>query len=202
MFTNFSITSPSQVGPDLQQLWPNAGPSFFNQLLNTFYPLASFNGSFWDDPFYALAAKTLPNLANNSAFYQRAEIFGDATIDCPTYFLAKSVSDAGLPVYKMRFAAGLEVHGATGSFSLLANEDTSNATLAAIMKAYFLSFALELDPNPQRAPSSPVWPTYGNSDTSKLNVAQVVNDAIDIIPDKDASSRCDFLHDEPYSIRN
>ncbi|KAL4962577.1 Alpha/Beta hydrolase protein [Aspergillus stella-maris] len=201
-FTNFSIASPSEVKADLQQLWPDAGPSFFNRLLNTHYPWANFTGSFWDDPFYSSAANTVPSPINNSAFYQRAETFGDAVINCPTHFLSNTVSDARLPVYKMRFAAGLQIHGATSSFLLFANEANSNATLAAVMKAYLLSFALELDPNVQRAPSSPFWPLYANSNAGELNAVQVDNEAINTIRDKDASSECDFLHRQPYSVRN
>lgn len=74
-------------------LWPSAGSAFFTRLYQL-YPRSSFN----------------------STFFQREQIFGDFIIDCPTYYMATAASNAGLPVYKLVFYAGSELHAATQSF--------------------------------------------------------------------------------------
>ena len=43
-------------------------------------------------------------------------MFGDALIECPTNLIAGAASARGLPVWKMVFNAGYQLHGATGAF--------------------------------------------------------------------------------------
>jgi carboxylesterase type B len=89
-FSNTSLKTVAEEQADLQALFPYAKPSFFNRLFEV-YPASAFN----------------------STFFQRQQIFGDFIINCPTYYMATAVSDWGLPVWKMIFDAGSQLHGAT-----------------------------------------------------------------------------------------
>lgn len=79
-----------------EDLFPSAGPSFFSRLYQL-YPASDFN----------------------STLFQRQSWFGDFIINCPTYYMASSMSDHGTnssAVFKLTFAAGTELHGATNAF--------------------------------------------------------------------------------------
>lgn len=93
IFSNVSETMMSEEVVDLDELWPNARQSFFDRLYQI-YPGSDFN----------------------STFFQRQQIFGDAFVACPTYYMATAASDYGLPVWKLIFDAGTEVHGSTIPF--------------------------------------------------------------------------------------
>jgi len=92
-FTNQSLNTSAEVAADLAQLWPNAGKTFFERLFQL-YPASNFN----------------------SSVFQRQQIFGDAFISCPTYYMSTAASDYDLPVWKLNFDAGSELHGATQAF--------------------------------------------------------------------------------------
>lgn len=97
-FSNPNETSVTQETVDLESLFPNAKQSFFNRLYEL-YPSSDFN----------------------STFYQRAQLFGDFIISCPTYYMASAVSDSGNPVYKLIFDAGAQVHGSLIPFTETVN---------------------------------------------------------------------------------
>lgn len=171
---------------DLATLWPAATPSFFARLLEL-YPAEDFNSTFW----------------------KRAQIFGDAMIDCPSYYVASALADAGMPAYKMIFDAGSQVHTATQPFlyGASANGSTTanNATLAAWMKDWFVSFALAEDPNAISFlgnASKPFWPTYLKADYTGFQVMDVNYTMVGVTEDFDASARCDFFHAQSYFVRN
>lgn len=93
LFTNQNLSSMDDEVNGVHTLFPNARNSFVSRLFDL-YPASNFN----------------------STFFQRATWFGDFIISCPTYYMATAVSDYGNPVYKFRFAAGNELHGAVSSF--------------------------------------------------------------------------------------
>lgn len=92
-----------------EEIFPYAKQSFFDRLYQLF-PADEFNGTFW----------------------QRAEIWGDYIIDCPTYYMASAVADAGLATYKLIFNAGTQLHGATAAFIYAANDDPSKSPTICI----------------------------------------------------------------------
>ena len=171
---------------DLQTLFPFAKESFFNRLYSL-YPESDFNATFWD----------------------RQQIFGDFIISCPTYYMATAVSDWGLPAYKLIFDAGSELHGATVPFlfdTTLDGSASQNATLAHIMKDWYLSFAITLDPNQVSYSNTtkPSWPPYQLNSQSSFNVMDVNYTMIGVVNDLDfdATARCDFFHSQSYVVRN
>ncbi|KAH8797930.1 carboxylesterase [Xylogone sp. PMI_703] len=93
-FSNQNVTTMVQESLDLQTLFPYAKQSFFSRLYDL-YPRSSFN----------------------STFYQRAQLFGDFIISCPSYYMATTVSDLGIPVYKLIFDAGSQLHGSLIPFT-------------------------------------------------------------------------------------
>lgn len=98
LFSNTSETTMAEETLDLETLFPNAKQSFFNRLFDL-YPGSNFN----------------------STFFQRAQLFGDFIISCPTYYMSTAVSDSGNPVYKMIFDAGTEIHGSLIPFTETVN---------------------------------------------------------------------------------
>jgi len=179
IFSNESTATQAEVLSDLEVLWPDAKTTFFDRLFQL-YPSAGFN----------------------SSFYQRQTIFGDAFVACPSYIMATSVANYGLPVWKLKFAAGSEVHGATIPFvySTSINPSGNNATIGAIMRDYFVSFFVHQDPNKQSFSdvAKPYWDPYNAGGT--FNVLQVNYTMIGVDPDADASPQCDFMQGHPLSI--
>ncbi|KAJ9644670.1 Golgi apyrase [Coniosporium tulheliwenetii] len=183
-FSNFSLTDATEIDPDLQRVWPAAQPSFFTRL-NELYPLSAFTGSYLGGPFITALASFIPTLTNNSAFWKRVAIFSDFIINCPTYYMGSALSHAGVPVWKMVFNAGSQTHASTAPYllgppgnvtSFIENQFiASNATLAAIMRDYFLSFATELDPNTASfsGVDRPYWPQYDTpADAAEFTVLE------------------------------
>jgi carboxylesterase type B len=89
-FTNKSLNTTAEGAADLATLWPNAGKSFFERLYQL-YPSSAFN----------------------STIFQVQQIFGDAFISCPTYYMSTAAVDHDVPVWKLNFRAGAETHGST-----------------------------------------------------------------------------------------
>lgn len=88
---------------------------------------------------------------------------------------------------------------------LLGSPGTSiifNATLAGIMKDYYLSFVINQDPNfplPNRPVSLRPWfPQYGAEST----VLHVNESSISYIADPDDSPRCDFFQSNSDIVLN
>lgn len=103
-YGNQSITTAAESQADLQTLWPAAKTSFFDRLYQL-YPREAYNSTFW----------------------QRQYLFGDYIINCPTYYMASAMADAGLPSYKLVFNAGTQLHGATSPFLLQPNDSESKS---------------------------------------------------------------------------
>ena len=116
-------------------------------------------------------------------------------------------------VFKLTFAAGTQLHGATSPF--LSSTDPSfpqamNHTLAEIMSNYWISFALAHDPNPFRAPNAPFWPSYSsggagtvaNGESVGFDVLGVTSASIEVTSDPDASAKCDFFGSRAFQVRN
>jgi hypothetical protein len=110
----------------------------------------------------------------------------------------------GSAVFKMRFDAGSQVHGATGPFLYdinLGRPGANNATLANIMTWYWISFVIYNDPNPLRAPGAPFWPSYSSPAAGGgvgFNTLAVTYTDIFVEPDQQNSAKCDFLDAEGY----
>jgi hypothetical protein len=187
---------------DLQKLFPDATKSFMNRLFDL-YPASKFN----------------------STFFQRQQLFGDFIINCPTYFMSRAVSDSGNPAYILIFYAGNELHGALIPFTETVNlkgiymnaiqyctypmlrkltGDSNNATLADIVRNYYVSFAIGLDPNYQSFTkfSHPFWPTYQNSDNGNFSALEITYTTISVTQDTDVSPQCDFFSSQSYVVRN
>lgn len=181
-FSNLSQTTMAEEDVDLQAIFPYAKGTFFTRLFQL-YPASDFN----------------------STFFQRQTIFGNFIIDCPTYYMASAVSDWGFPAYKMIFDAGTEMHGATRPFLHSTNaSEINNATLALIMKDWYSSFAINLDPNVQSFSGTPkpYWPQYNSFDAMNFTIMDVNYTMIGAIEDPDAAPRCDFFHGQSYAVRN
>ena len=140
--------------------------------------------------------------------------------------MATAVSDYGNPVYKFNFAAGTELHGAMIPFvetlnlhgavpsflipysipgaNMCITGDDSNTTLATILRDYYVSFAVALDPNAKTYSniSRPYWPTYMNDKSGPFSVLDITQTTIGVERDSDASPRCDFFHAQSYVVRN
>ncbi|KAJ5593683.1 carboxylesterase type B [Penicillium hordei] len=200
LFSNFSITSQFESSFNLQRLWPKWTPSFISRLLEL-YPDRKYTGSYYDDRALQSYSRLLPTLKNNTAFFKTQDIFGDFVINCPTYYVAAAVSDAGVPVWKLRFGAGTEVHGATDPYLRKASNSTDNPTLSRQMKEYFLSFILYLNPNHLTAVSKPQWPNYfdKNNTFATLHINQT---SIWAGQDWDVSANCDFFKGQTSVLLN
>ncbi|KZP00029.1 alpha/beta-hydrolase [Calocera viscosa TUFC12733] len=182
IFSNRSITTQEEELADLQKLFPYAGPSFINRLYEL-YPMSAYN----------------------STFYHRSQWFGDFIIDCPAYYMASAVADAGLPAYKLLFYAGTELHAATGPYLYLNNNDgtpAGNDTLGLIMRDWYLSFATCLNPNEVSFSETPkpYWSAY--NDGSGFLAMSVNYTQMGVVTDFDASAQCDFFHAQSYVVRN
>lgn len=182
IFSNASQTTFTEEKIDLQSIFPTAKPSFFTRLFQL-YPTSSFN----------------------STLFQRQSIFGNFIIDCPTYNMVAAVSDWGSPAYKLIFDAGTELHGATRPFLHSTNaSEINNATLALIMKDWYASFAVSLNPNAvsYSGMEKPHWPAYGDTSEGGFSIMSVNYTMMGAQPDPDAAPRCDFFRGQSAAVRN
>ena len=124
--------------------------------------------------------------------------------------MTSTVADAGLPSYKLAFYAGSQTHGATGAFVFSQDRVSPNATIAGIMKDWFLSFVIDLDPNTRSFSglTKPYWPQFtanvneNAGVVSQFNAMEVNLTSIGVVPDPDTSAQCDFFHGQSYVVRN
>ncbi len=182
IFSNQSQRTVADETAELQVIFPYAKNSFWTRLYEL-YPSSAFN----------------------STFFQRQTIYGDYIINCPTYYMASTVSDFGLPAYKLVFNAGSEEHGATRPFLHNTNASTiNNATLALWMKDWYLSFAINQDPNAQSfsGVSKPYWPAYNLPGSMNFTVMDVNYTMVGPVQDFWASGGCDFLRGQSSVVRN
>ncbi|KAK0945676.1 hypothetical protein LTR29_002788 [Friedmanniomyces endolithicus] len=182
IFSNQSQRTVADETADFQIIFPYAKNSFWTRLYEL-YPASAFN----------------------STFFQRQTIYGDYIINCPTYYMASAVSDFGLPAYKLVFNAGTEEHGATRPFLHNTNASTiNNATLALWMKDWYLSFAINQDPNAQSfsGESKPYWPAYNLPGSMNFTVMDVNYTMVGPVQDFWASGGCDFFRGQSSVVRN
>ena len=81
---------------------------------------------------------------------------------------------------------------------------SANVTLADIYKDYFLSFAVDLDPNTLASPvgiARPQWPSYG-AEQGNTQVLQIDNSTIQVVGDVDAGAVCGFYASETDVLRS
>lgn len=193
IFSNKSQTTQVEETTDAEDLFPFAGPAFFSRLYQLY-----------------------PRSAYNSTFFQRQTWFGDFIISCPTYYMAFNAVDRNTnrsAVFKLTFAAGSELHGATSPF--LASNETgfpgaNNHTLAEIMSSYWISFAVTGDPNPLRNSNATYWPSYtangtgnaANGESVGFETLAVTYTTVEPAPDPDARVQCEFFGAHGYVVMN
>lgn len=198
-FTNLSLTTAAEVLADLSTLWPSTALSRLAEILSL-YPASAYNGTALSaQPFFqVLQAIYGPIAPLSTAFAQRQAVFGDALIDCPTNLIAGAASARGLPVWKMVFNAGSQLHGATSAFLFSdpivpSPGELGNTTFGPVLRDYFVSFAVELDPNRwATVANKTVWPRFEVETESVLDVGLT---GIEVRKDPDASSQCKGLED-------
>lgn len=105
------------------------------------------------------------------------------------------------------FNAGAQTHAAVGPF--LVDPETLpipapgyNATLADVMKDWYISFAVHNDPNTQSwsVVEKPRWPVYADGeDIMTVNYTEV-----GVVRDDyyDKTERCDFMWDNAEVVQN
>ncbi|KFY80344.1 hypothetical protein V499_00797 [Pseudogymnoascus sp. VKM F-103] len=207
-FTNSSLSTEQQLEADLQTLWQEADPAFIQSALQE-YSLTQYNASLMSGLriLGALEAAIGQNFTFTDSYARRHAIFGDVVINCPTSYLAEAAAEAGQDSYKMIFNAGLQVHGATAPFlfsdsilpyglaSIGPAVDEGNATLAAFLRDYFVSFTLHLDPNQfSYWTLPPKWPKYT---LDHKDILQVEPTSMSGKSDEDDSPQCAFFKAAP-----
>jgi carboxylesterase type B len=208
-FTNFSITTWDETVENLKILWPEADTTFFDRV-KQLYPLSDFSGAYFDDPFFSSPTAAFLELATNlsvktnSEYWRAQRIYGDYVINCPTYYQASAFSEHNLPVYKLIFNAGSELHSAPQPFFQSAPSETPEPNLARAMVEYWTSFATTLDPNAisHSNVSKAVWPQYIGGNQTDSKVLEVYPTSFNVRSDSDANARCDFLYGRSQTVWN
>ncbi|OCK94390.1 alpha/beta-hydrolase [Cenococcum geophilum 1.58] len=170
-FTNFSLTTTAEVLADLSTLWPSIAPGRLAEIL-ALYPASAYNGTALSaQPFFQVLQVVYGPIAPlNTAFARRQAVFGDALVECPTNLIAGAASARGLPAWKMVFNAGFQLHSATSAF-LFSDPILGNTTFGPVLRDYFVSFAVELDPNRwATVANKTVWPRFEVGTESVLDV--------------------------------
>ncbi|KAF1978456.1 carboxylesterase, partial [Bimuria novae-zelandiae CBS 107.79] len=90
-FSNQSMTTFEEEVVDLKIQFPCASEGFIDHLF-ALYPRENFNSTFWQ------------------------RLTCDFSINCPTYYIASSLSGLDVPVYKQIFNVGTQTHGAMGPY--------------------------------------------------------------------------------------
>ncbi|TIA38171.1 hypothetical protein D6C78_04200 [Aureobasidium pullulans] len=211
-FANFSVDSVAMATANLKQRIPLAGPSYFARLYEL-YPLSSYSEGYFSAAFFqSIVYKTLSSYISsvsteNTVFWRLQEIIGDLQITCVTYWMGSALVNTGQKVWKLKYSTGSFLHGATAAPLFLASSSTTNTTQSDMMKDYFLSFAIDLDPNSFTPPlsnlSRPYWPEYVDAQDygSGFSVLEVNETRIGVVTDQDASARCDFLQANAFAAQ-
>lgn len=189
-----SETSQTEETLGAEALFSSAGPAFFSRLYDL-YPASDFN----------------------STFFQRQTWFGDFIINCPTYYMASNAVDRNTnrsAIFKLTFAAGSQLHGATVPFlvSSVTGDwpNANNQTLAEIMTSYWISFIVTHDPNVLKLSNAPYWPSYAsggngtvaNGESVGFDTLAITYTTIGPAKDPDASARCDFFNSKGFVVQN
>ena len=119
--------------------------------------------------------------------------------------MASALAGAGLPVWKMIFNDGSQIHGATVPYLFGENaagsvQTTNDPGLALVMKDWFISFATNLDPNAvsYSGIAKPNWPKYFEGNT----VMSVNYTMLGAVHDPDDGPRCAFMKENGIDILN
>jgi len=174
------------------------------------YPLSDFSGAYFDNPFFSLqTTEDLESRVNvsfetNPEYWRAQQIYGDYVINCPTYYQAIAFSEHDLPVYKLVFDAGNELHGAPQSIFQLAPSETPTPDLARAMLGYWTSFTAALDPNAisYSNASRAVWPQYTGGNETDFRVLEVYPTSLQVRSDSDANEKCEFLYGRSRVVYN
>jgi len=139
----------------------------------------------------------------SSVYLLKLTLLSDFSINCPTYYIASSLSVSGQKVWKEVFNAGSQKHGGTAPF-FTTDPDAAgvNTTLANIMKDRLLSFAVHNDPNAQAwsGVDALIWPTYGETgEVMETNDTQIT---IVMDTEYDKSERCKFFSEHGEVVQN
>jgi carboxylesterase type B len=172
--------------------------------ISSIYPESSYGAAYLQaNPTLQAALILNPQLRNNRQYFLYLASYSDYIINCPTYAAAKAFSEAGMPVWKTRFNAGSGLHGASTNYILGSPNSTSNSTLAASLKSYWLSFIVNLDPNLPAVSSvaKPEWPKY-NKDSSKTTILDIYDKSMATSIDPDANEACRFYINQNGIVRN
>ncbi|PVH68656.1 alpha/beta-hydrolase [Cadophora sp. DSE1049] len=160
---------------------------------------------FFDQYNGGLASPQILNFTKQQTNYWKTQdLFGDTFVNCGTYHGAIAAGNAGVPVWKLIFAAGNFFHGASFPYLFYRSSTTANSTLADKMKDYYQAFVVDLDPNSgsiSTGSSRPFWPQY-TSGSGNLQVLQVNETNIGVQDDTDANGRCDFWGSQPYFAKS
>jgi carboxylesterase type B len=208
-FTNFSTTTWNETVDNLKVLWPEASSAFFDRV-EQLYPLSDFTGTYFNNSFFSSATadafESSFNLSvkSNSEYWRAQQIYGDYVINCPTYYQALAYSEHDLPVYKLIFNAGTEIHAAPSPFLTTAASQSTNPSLARDMVGYWSSFTATLDPNAvsYSNASRTVWPQYTGGNRTEFQVLEVYPDHFEVRSDSDANERCEFFYGRSRVVLN
>ncbi|KAL2821670.1 Alpha/Beta hydrolase protein [Aspergillus granulosus] len=188
-----TIDTQDQFENRVAAVFPAAGPNFRNRI-NELYPPSTTG-------LYGYNASVGQQLRSDY-------FFGDVMVACPTYYLASSLSDAGVSVYKYVYALptfSTAVHGRLLELFVPTpdNDSSPSATLGRqFFKHYIPNFIMTSDPNDNSwLDGSPTnnaalgnvaeWPAYG-AESQILFVNSTATPVL-ITTDLDATDRCDFL---------
>ncbi|KAI0467815.1 Alpha/Beta hydrolase protein [Xylaria cf. heliscus] len=181
LFSNQSMTTIEEEKADLRTQFPSANETFVDRLYEL-YPSEDFNSTFW----------------------HRQTWFGDFIIDCPTRYIGASIAATDTPVFKLVFDAGTQIHLSEGPFLNdlnYASGPGANITIANVVKDFYLSFAIHLNPNAESWSNvlKPVWPDYKSGKVMSINYTEIgaVSDVY-----YDNTDRCRFFQDNDEIIQN
>ncbi|KAF2651928.1 alpha/beta-hydrolase [Lophiostoma macrostomum CBS 122681] len=199
IFTNASITTSSETVATLETVFQANDPAIIARF-------QQFN-EFFSNPIYQeFAAPNALNLTEQDTEYWRLQTaIGNIFINCGTYYAGLAAGNSAVPAWKLVFNAGIYVHAATSSYLFSESSRTANATLADIMKGYFWSFIVNLDPNsgPDGTSSSrQFWPQYASNSTNNFRILQINETSIGVQDDGDVSDRCDFWNSQGLFVKN
>ncbi|KAI1270643.1 alpha/beta-hydrolase [Xylariaceae sp. FL1019] len=152
----------------------------------------------------------MPPLPEHDIWFPSASAaYGESVFICPGNFIASSVSkyyDAN-KVWDYRYnvqdadeiAAGLGVphtfdksaiFGPGNAGTPPASYLTYNAPIVPIAMSYYISFVLDLDPNPHRDAAAPEWLAWGAGDGERMRL-QTNDTAMEVVP-QEQTQRCAF----------
>ncbi|KAL3446805.1 hypothetical protein BJX65DRAFT_308715 [Aspergillus insuetus] len=97
------------------------------EALQSLSSLAVFTQSYYRIPSYFTPNKS--SIPEARSFPQKRNM-GDYVIKCPAYHYATLLSEQGIPVYKMSFVAGTQLHGATTPYLISASDASGNGGAA------------------------------------------------------------------------